>query len=386
MPQQNQDKQDQYVSKSNKFHSLMIKNIQKEAVDAISISFEIPKSLAQVFKFIPGQHLTLKTLIDGQEVRRSYSICGSSCGENSQLTTLQIAIKKIDAGVFSHFAHTFFKKGQTLEVMPPLGHFYVEHSKQARHYLGIVAGSGITPMISIIENILKTEPKSRFTLFFGNRDRHHILFADRLDVLKNTYLERFALYHFLTQESQEIELFNGRLSDAKIAAAIRLLIPKHTLNDFPMQQRAVFICGPNKMIDAGITQMKLFGLSEQQIHFERFGTPEYLATTTRKQTLIEENKNNQTGDIKASIILDGVRREINVAPTQTILEAGIAAGMDLPYSCQGGVCCTCRAKVLSGALSMIKNYALGQDELENGYILTCQAIPTSAEVVLSFDE
>lgn len=351
-----------------KFHSLKIAELRRETADAVSLRFEVPAALAEDYRFVQGQHLTLKARVGDEELRRSYSICaGVNDGE------LRVAIKKVAGGRFSTWANGGIQVGDVLEVMTPEGRFHTPlDPAQARHYVAFAAGSGITPILSLIKTTLAAEPQSRFTLVYGNRRQASVMFAEALEDLKNRYLARFTLYNLFSREEQEVPLFNGRLDAAKVAAFMDTLLPADTIDE-------AFICGPGAMIDEVEAALLGAGLSAEHIHLERFGVPDAAPA-----------HHVEAGDAPQAtivVVADGLRREMEFhASDPSILDVALRAGMDLPYSCKGGVCCTCRAKVVEGKVRMDKNYTLEQPDVDAGYVLTCQAHPLTERVVISFDE
>ena len=351
-----------------KFHPLKVAELRRETADSVSLCFEVPAELAEDYRFVQGQHLTLKARVDGEEVRRSYSICaGVNDGE------LRVAIKKVAGGRFSTWANGGIKVGDVLEVMTPEGRFHTPlDPAQAKHYVAFAAGSGITPILSLIKTTLAAEPNSRFTLVYGNRRQASVMFAEALEDIKNRYLARFTLYNLFSREEQEVPLFNGRLDAAKVAAFVDTLLPVADIDE-------AFICGPGAMIDEVESALLGAGMSADHIHLERFGVPDSAPA-----------HHVEAGDAPQAtivVVADGLRREMEFhASDPSILDVALRAGMDLPYSCKGGVCCTCRAKVVEGKVRMDKNYTLEQPDVDAGYVLTCQAHPLTERVVISFDE
>ncbi|MES2104250.1 MAG: 1,2-phenylacetyl-CoA epoxidase subunit PaaE [Pseudomonadota bacterium] len=358
------------------FHTLSIREARQETRDAVSLSFEVPAELRDEFRYIQGQFLTLRTLLAGQEVRRAYSIC-SGVEEYRRQGVLRVAIKQVDDGAFSQFAQKL-KTGDKIEVMPPEGRFFTALQPQlARHYAAFAAGSGITPVLSIIKTTLASEPLSRFTLIFGNRNAESILFCEELEDLKDSYLERFTLHHILSRAPNEIELHHGRIDAEKMSALLRLL-PASGIDH-------AFICGPNDMIDCVESCLLAAGMGRQQIHTERFGTP--VARSPSIARPAEPVGQVDTETVPLTVILDGKRHALRL-PKQgsSVLDVALQAGLDLPYACKGGVCCTCRAKLMDGEVAMEKNYTLEDWEVAQGFVLTCQSHPRSASVTVSFDE
>lgn len=349
------------------FHALKVAEVKRETPEAVSIRFEVPADLAPLYAYRQGQHLTLKRDIDGQDVRRSYSICA---GVEEQ--SLQVAVKKIPGGLFSSFANDALKAGDVVEVMPPAGHFYTElDPSAARQYVAFAAGSGITPVLSLARTTLAREPKSRFTLVYGNRRLASTMFHEALWELKDRYLARFEIYHVFSREEQEVELFNGRIDAAKVDAFLRTLIPVDGIDE-------AFVCGPASMIDEVEAALVAAGVPREHVHVERFGVP---------GAAVADVDDAEAAEARVTLIVDGVRREIDFHRGQhSILDAGRAAGIDLPFSCKGGMCSTCRARLLEGEVKMAKNYALEPHEVAAGFVLTCQSYPLTGRVVVSFDE
>lgn len=351
-----------------KFHPLKVAEVRRETADSVSLRFDVPAELADEYRFVQGQHLNIKASVDGDEVRRSYSICaGVNDGE------LRVAIKKVAGGRFSTWANGGIKVGDVLEVMTPEGRFHTPlDPAQAKHYVAFAAGSGITPILSLIKTTLAAEPHSRFTLVYGNRRQASVMFAEALEDIKNRYLARFTLYNLFSREEQEVPLFNGRLDAAKVAAFVDTLLPVADIDE-------AFICGPGAMIDEVESALLAAGMSADHIHLERFGVPDSAPA-----------HHVEAGDAPQAtivVVADGLRREMEFhASDPSILDVALRAGMDLPYSCKGGVCCTCRAKVVEGKVRMDKNYTLEQQDVDAGYVLTCQAHPLTERVVISFDE
>lgn len=351
-----------------KFHTLKVTEVRRETADAVSLCFDVPAELADDYRFVQGQHLTLKASVGGEALRRSYSICaGVDDGE------LRVAIKKVPGGRFSTWAQDAIRVGDAFEVMTPEGRFHVPlDAAQARHYVAFAAGSGITPILSLIKTTLRAEPHSRFTLVYGNRRQNGVMFAEALEDLKNRYLSRFALFNLFSREEQEVPLFNGRLDRAKVAAFLDTLIPAETID-------AAFVCGPGAMIDDVEAGLLGGGVPAARIHLERFGIPD--------GAVAAHAESGDAAEARVLVIADGLKRELAFeAGDKSILDVALRAGMDLPFSCKGGVCCTCRAKVLEGKVRMDKNYTLEQPDVEAGYVLTCQSHPLTERVVISFDD
>lgn len=351
-----------------KFHTLKIADVRQEIEDAVSIAFEVPEHLSAEYQFKPGQYLTMRTQINGEEVRRSYSIC-SSPDENE----LRVAIKRVKGGLFSNFANESLHIGQSIDVMTPMGNFTTEISQnQAKTYVFFAGGSGITPILSLIKTVLVHEPESFVTLIYGNRKINSIIFKEQIDYLKNVYLTRFNVIHILSEEYLGNDMQYGLMDKAKT----------DQLNEFFLKQEKIdeaFICGPQPMILAIQEKLLSFGMPEKSVHVELF--------TSQTPAKTQAPSNEPKIEANVRIILDGIEMDLNIdSDGESVLDAAYKSGMDVPFACKGGVCCTCKAKVLSGSVKMDVNYALEPDEVENGYILTCQAHPTSEKVVISFDD
>jgi ring-1,2-phenylacetyl-CoA epoxidase subunit PaaE len=353
------------------FHPLRIAEIRKETADCVSVSFEIPDNLREQFQYKQGQYLTIRTLIQGQEIRRSYSICSSPLDNE-----LRIAVKKVSQGVFSTYANEQLKKGDTLDVMPPMGKFFTElDPKQSREYVGFASGSGITPLLSIIKTTLLTELKSSFTLVYGNRNRHSIIFKEALEALKNQYMDRFRVIYILSREKTDASIHFGRIDAEKCAALGTKTI------DFSRTD-AFFLCGPEDMIFSVKDTLLRSGVDSKKIHFELFTTPGN--KTIAKDHVSATEKSGFKS--RVTIRLDGVSFDFDLGfEDPPILDAALQNGADLPYACKGGVCCTCRAKLLEGEVDMDVNYGLEPEEIEQGFILTCQSHPRTEKVVVDFD-
>ena len=361
-----------------KFHDLQVVNITPEAACAVAITLQVPTELQSSFNFKAGQFLTLRATIDGNDVRRSYSISSS---ENSfkKTGTLEVGIRPVQGGVFSNWAATQLKVGDVLRVMPADGRFVVQRPR-AIHRVGFAAGSGITPILSILATTLEQQPESKFTLVYGNRRMDSVMFNEALQDLKDRYPNRLTLIHVLSRQAQEVPLLEGRIDDAKVKEIVSSLLPAASMDE-------VFICGPDAMIEATEKALIEVGVPARNIRTERFTSPtlEALPANERKQVVLG-NAPESKGEVALTILLDGKKHQMQMSATDKILDVALAAGLDLPYSCKGGVCCTCRAKVMQGSVVMEKNFTLEKWEAEQGFVLSCQAKPTSKEVVMSFDE
>jgi ring-1,2-phenylacetyl-CoA epoxidase subunit PaaE len=352
------------------FHKLRIKDIKKETQECVSIAFQIPEEVQKEFQFVQGQNITIRTFNDGEETRRSYSICSSPL-ENE----LRVAVKKVERGLFSTFANEQLKKGDELEVLPPTGTFFPKSIPTDRNdYVFFAAGSGITPIISIIKTILLTQQHSSVTLVYGNKNLQSIIFKEEIEALKDKYLRNFRVYYILSREKTEADFNYGRIDESK-CNHLSKLINFNIIDDF-------FICGPEKMIYTVKDFLCGWGIDPERIHFELFTTP------TREHTKIYEavEQTSEEGS-EITVKIDGRSFDFNLDFNgKTILDAGLAQGADLPFACKGGVCCTCKAKLIEGEVEMEANYGLEKSEVKEGFILTCQSHPRSKKVVVDYDE
>lgn len=352
------------------FHPLTIKSVKKETPDCVSVSFDIPQDLAEEFLFKEGQNITIKAMLGGNELRRSYSLCTAPHEKE-----IKVAIKSMDGGLFSSFAQSF-KKGDVLEVLPPVGKFNAKLSAVKGNYLAIAAGSGITPVISIIKHTLQAQPESSFTLIYGNKSRSSIIFFEELEALKNKYMQRFNFINVLSREKTDAPINYGRIDTNKLQSLQQLV-------DFKNFDSA-YICGPEEMIFAASAFLENTGMDKSRIHFELFTTPGQSQAKKQTAGAVEQKDSGPKSNI--TVKLDGRSFDFDLGHNgQSILDAALQQGADLPYACKGGVCCTCRAKLVSGDVSMDVNYALEPEEVEQGFILTCQSHPRSEKVVVDFD-
>lgn len=358
------------MSTTPRFHRLTVSDINREATDAVSMTFAIPQDLADAYRFEPGQYLTLRTMLGEEEVRRSYSICsGPDDGE------IRIAVKRVDGGAFSSFVTDELKHGDALDVMTPTGRFGVALApEEARIHVGFAAGSGITPVLSIIKGILAREPQSRFFLFYGNRTAEGMLFRTQLEELKDRFMERLSVFHVISGEEQDIPILYGRLDGDKVRVLLRALVPAASVDH-------VFICGPSGMSEDIEAACRTLGIADDRIHVERFVSG--LGGKPRPKAVVPASAPPKA---IAALIIDGKRREVPVAEGEAILDAALRAGVDLPFACKGGMCSTCRAKLVEGTAPMDINYSLEPWELKAGFVLTCQAKPTSDRVVVDYDQ
>jgi ring-1,2-phenylacetyl-CoA epoxidase subunit PaaE len=353
------------------FHQLTVSEVRKETHDCVSIAFTVPPELKETYQYKQGQYITLRTNINGEDIRRSYSICSSPLDNE-----LRVAVKKADRGIFSTYANELLTKGDVLDVMPPIGKFFAElNPANAKQYVGFVAGSGITPLISIIKTTLRTEPKSSFTLVYGNRNRHSIIFKDELEGLKNRYMDRFRIIYILSREKTDAAINFGRIDAAKCTALCNKNLDISSTDEF-------FLCGPENMIFSVKEQLLQMGVDKKKIHFELFTTPgQKQSSVVRRESPVDTEHKS-----KITVKLDGIAFDFELGfEGDAILDAALMNGADLPYACKGGVCCTCRAKLVEGEVDMDVNYGLEPEEIERGFILTCQSHPRTEKVVVDFD-
>lgn len=361
---------------TTRLHTLTVADVRHEA-GAVAVSLTVPPELRDTFAFTQGQYLTLAAEVGGQALRRSYSIC-SPVHDYLRDGTLQVGIKAVPGGAFSGWACEALQVGSRLQVLPPDGRFFTPlQPTQAKHYLAFAAGSGITPLLSIIATTLATEAQSRFTLVYGNRNVASILFCEALEDLKDRYLGRLTLMHVLSRQHQEFELLNGRIDAAKVSALMTGPFANERFDD-------AFVCGPNDMIDAVEQALQAHGMAKTRIHSERFGTP--LPVAGAAAAALVGTTSQQADAAQLTVVLDGKRYAMALPAGQAVLDSALGAGLDLPYSCKGGVCCTCRAKLVEGTVEMARNFTLEEWEVKQGFVLTCQARATSPTLVVSYDE
>ena len=352
------------------FHPLKVAEIVPETTEANSIRFEIPPELRDVFAFRAGQHLTLRAVINGEEVRRNYSLCTAPADADWMVT-----VKRIGGGLFSNWVGDDLKPGDTVEVMVPHGSFTTEFdSANSRHLVGIAGGSGITPVMSLIKTLLRQEPRSRFTLLYGNRDSSSVIFLETLAALKDKHLGRLELYHFLDQEEQDIDLFNGMLNRERLEEAIAALVPDAAQVD------GWFICGPGPMMDAAEGALLDRNIARDRIHIERFTADRPPEDVAREMAQLQTQAEGAT----VAVTLDGRTRRVPFT-AGNILDSARAAGLPAPFACKAGVCATCRAKVTKGKVEMAVHYGLTDEEVADGYVLTCQSVPLGDGVAVDYD-
>lgn len=353
------------------FHTLKISAVRRDTRDAVIVSFDIPSALTSEFHYQPGQHITLRAQIQGDEVRRSYSICSAI-----QDTELRIAIKKVSDGLFSTWATTSLEAGMMIDVMPPTGNFHLPlDATQQHHYLAIAAGSGITPIFSIIKSTLLAEPQSRFTLVFGSRASSTIMLRDDIANLKDRFLDRFSVIHIMSREKQDIDLFNGRINKEKFRQLAEQWIGLADIDH-------VFICGPQEMMLELSDSLKSFGMPSDRIHMELFGVAGH--QVPRKRSVADLLSTNKC---EVTVIIDGHHQRFMMnRDQQSVLDAGLEHGIDIRYACKGGICASCRCKVIAGKVEMDANHALEDYEVARGFVLSCQAFPITEKLVLDFDQ
>jgi ring-1,2-phenylacetyl-CoA epoxidase subunit PaaE len=364
---------------STRFHPLRVARIDPEAAGAVTIALQVPDSLRDTFDFTPGQYLTLRSHIEGSDTRRSYSIC---CTHQHflQQQELVVGIRPMRGGVFSNWAATQLKVGDTLAVMPPQGRF-VSRRPRALHRVGFAAGSGITPILSILASALQDQAESRFTLVYGNRNMASVMFNEALQDLKDAFADRLTLIHVLSRQAQEVDLLQGRIDGDKVRAIVAALLPVASMDE-------VFICGPEAMIEATEKALLDAGVPARQLHTERFSSPtlESLTPQARQAALEQGSSPSSNGQVALTVVLDGKAHALKMDRNQHVLDAALAAGLDLPFSCKGGVCATCRCKLTQGQVTMDKNFGLEAWETDQGFVLSCQARPVSETVTVSFDD
>ena len=358
------------MSHPPRFHDLTVARISPDAPGSVCISLHIPAPLRSTFAFEPGQFLTFRAALDGQDIRRNYSIC-STPAQLADSGLIDVGVRQVAGGLFSTWANTALKEGDTLSSMPPDGRFGVRRPR-AIHRVGFAAGSGITPILSILRHSLESSSHSKFTLVYGNRRMGSVMFNEALQDLKDRYTDRLTLIHVLSRQAQEVPLLEGRIDGPKVQALIEAFLPVPSMEE-------VFVCGPEGMIEDTENALRQAGVKPDRIHSERFtsSTPARAAPVDASQV--------PTGP-QVTVVLDGKSHLLVVPAHQAVLDAAVEAGLDVPFACKAGVCCTCRAKVMQGSAHMEKNFTLSAAECAQGFVLTCQARPTSDNLVLSFDE
>jgi len=351
-----------------KFYPIKIATIRQETPDCISIALDIPDDLKEVFRYSPGQYLTFRANLNGEDVRRSYSLCSAPSDRE-----WRVAVKKVEGGLFSTYANERLKAGDLLDTAPPDGRFFPESLSVTAdlNYVFFAAGSGITPVISIIKTVLEHAPGSRVTLVYGNRRSSSVIFREEIEGLKNRYLGRFQVIHILSQERVDVPWQSGRITAARLDEMLEVIPELLEANQF-------FLCGPEEMIACVREGLQSRGVPKEHVHFELFGTGQHKHKKSQQPV-------SDAVIATAEIRLDGVQFDVPVREGQAVLDAALATGADLPFACKGGVCCTCRAKLTEGKVEMDANYALDEEEVEAGFILTCQAHPLTPVIKVDFD-
>lgn len=351
------------------FHPLRVVDIKRETKDAVVVSLRPEEGAGDAFDYLPGQYLTFRREFDGDELRRSYSIC-SSARDN----LLRVGIKKVSGGGFSTWANEELQVGDALEAMAPMGNFTLGETRPGGNYLAIAAGSGITPVLSLIKTVLEDEPESAFHLIYGNRSVGSIMFREELEDLKNRYLTRFSVTHVLSGGA-DLELFSGRIDEGKCAHLFETLIR-------PDDVDTAYICGPEEMMLTVSGALQARGLAKSQIKFELFGAAQPGRLAARAK---DADASGKTRKCDVTVIIDGARHQFAMTENTSVLDAAVAANLDAPFACKAGVCSTCRAKVVEGEYEFETNYALEDYEVEQGFVLSCQCFPTGEKLVISYD-
>ncbi len=350
------------------FHPLTVSAVEPLTDEAVAVTFEIPDELREAFRYLPGQHVTVKKDIAGTDVRRSYSICA-----NANRGTLRVGIKRLSGGAFSTWATESLAPGEVIEVAAPVGEFTIESDPgAASHYCAIVAGSGITPVLSLVSTTLELEPNSRWTVIYGNRAARTVMFLDELEGLKDVYTDRLHIVHVLSREDPGLDLFAGRIDNDKLEALFSTIVDAATVDQW-------FLCGPYEMVTGTRQLLKRRGIEDQAIRDELFfaGPPTAIPAPPPE---------DEEGTVALTVILDGRSSDVRMRPETAVLDAAMSVRSELPYSCKGGMCATCKAKVIEGEVRMDKNYALVASDLENGFVLTCQSHPITDRLVVDYDQ
>lgn len=355
----------------SRFHALQVASVRRETRDAVVLTLDVPPQLADTFRYVQGQHLTLRAMLGGEDVRRSYSIC-SAVQDNA----LRIAVKRVAGGAFSSWVNDAVRPGQLIEVMPPMGHFNMPLSPQnRRHYVAFAAGSGITPVLSVLKTTLLAEPHSRFTLFYGNRASSTVIFKEELLALKDRYLDRLSLVFVMSREPQDIDLLNGRIDRSKCDALLAHWVA-------PEEIACAFVCGPGGMMDEVSASLQAHGVPKERIKIELFA-----ASIPKRPHVPHAERIAGRNECEVTVIQDGTRRSYTLEKDkEPLLDAALRQGIELPYSCKGGVCSTCRCKLVEGEVDMDANFALEDYEVARGYILSCQSYPVTDKIVIDFDQ
>ncbi len=346
------------------FHPLTVRDVRPDTEDALAVTFDVPPSLADSFRFEPGQYLTLRARVDGEELRRSYSICAAP-GD-----ALRVGVRKVEGGLFTGWLHATLKAGDRLDVMEPQGRFGAALAAKPRHLLAVAGGSGITPILSLLKTALARG--IRCTLLYGNRNAASTMFKEEIEDLKNRHLTQLAVHPVFSREAVDSPLNSGRIDAAKLADFLRLCGPVDE----------TFVCGPHAMNDEVEAALLAAGIAREHVHVERFGVPPSAADAT-----LHAPKPGDAATARITVVRDGLTREVPFGEgDESILAAASRAGLDVPYSCKSGVCATCRAKLIEGKVRMDRNFALEKADLDAGFVLTCQSHPLTERVTVSFDE
>lgn len=362
------------------FIPLTVKDVRRETKDCVSIAFDVPAELRETFAYRAGQYVNLRASVNGESMRRSYSLC--SAPESGEW---RVAVKRVAGGRFSQFANTKLKAGDVIDVMPPDGKFCcTPEAKRKRHVLAIAAGSGITPILSIVTTLLTREPESSVTLLYGNRRVRDIIFKEQIEDLRDRFLTRFQVVHVLSQEPMESPISMGRIDQQKIISIIKenRLLP---------QLDEAYICGPEAMLDGALAALSFCGVDKSQIHFERFtagadAAKQATGFVAKPVSAANAAGSEATPRARMTLIADGIERNVQIAyEGETVLDVALDTGIDAPYACRAGVCCTCRAQVLEGEVRMDANYTLEEHEVKRGFVLTCQSHPVTPFVKISYD-
>jgi ring-1,2-phenylacetyl-CoA epoxidase subunit PaaE len=358
----------------DEFHPLPIDAVRRETADALSFALAVPEKLSDTFRYRPGQHLVVRATLGGEEVRRTYSISSDPADPR-----LWITIKRVDGGVFSSHAHEHLAAGATIEAMRPVGRFVApDDGGDGRTYLAIAAGSGITPVMAMIRHVLAREPHSSFTLIYGNRSVDSIIFRQALDDLKDRYLGRLSVLHVLSRDTEaEVPLLSGRIDGARIGRLLPLVAAPGDIDQ-------AYLCGPGDLIKNARDALLEAGVARGRIHFEYFRAGPEPARRRAPPPRLPEAAAAAGAEVTA--VVDGTRQTFRVPPGGRIVDAALAAGVRVPYSCRGGMCCTCRARLVDGKVHMVRNFSLEPWETEAGFVLTCQSEPTTARVVVDYDQ
>jgi ring-1,2-phenylacetyl-CoA epoxidase subunit PaaE len=353
---------------SVEFHPLRVLEVSPLTDESVTVTFDVPEELARTFEYLPGSHVTMRARIDGEDVRRSYSICS-----NANDGKLRVGVKRLPGGVFSNWAIERLKAGDVIEVMPPVGEFTIDPDPgSAGHRVAIAAGSGITPVLSLISTTLESEPESSWTLIYGNRTANSVMFLEELEGLKDRYADRFQLLHVLSREGSDLPLLSGRIDDAKIRLVHDRLLGGREVDDW-------YLCGPYELVSAARATLADLGVDADRIHDELF-----FAGPLDQASLPPEPPPGE-GSVDLTVILDGRAVQTRMDPETSILDAALRVRSELPFSCKGGMCATCKGRIEEGEVRMDKNYALVDTELEAGYVLTCQSHPVTDRVIVRYD-